>query len=617
MSSGPLYDLVTDGRVHVMDGAMGTVLYGRGVFVNVCYDELNLTQPRMVEEVHEAYVAAGAEIIETNTFGANPVKLSSWGLDGRTEEINREAAQLARRAAGRALVVGAIGPLGIRIEPWGPTSRQEARELFGRQVQGLLEGGVDGFVLETFSDLNELEQAYRAVRTATALPVITQISVGDDGATSYGTVPEAAAWMMSDWGADVVGLNCSVGPATILDALERMAEVTDRPLSAQPNAGLPRAVGDRMIYMASPEYMAQYARRLIEGGARFVGGCCGTTPEHVRALGATVSSLQPRRTVVSVSDLALPDDGPGSESPLTTRSQLGARLAAGSLSTSVELVPPRGWNASGLVESARILRDAGVDAVTIPDSPLAQGRMGAVAAALIVQREAGLEAVVHYACRNRNMVGMVSDLLGAAAAGLRNVLLVTGDLPREGPYAQATPVFDIDSIGLTNVVRRLNRGLDPGGTSIGEPTRFVIGVALNQGARDLERELDRFRYKVEAGAEFAITQPVFDAEELARFLDAAGPARIPVMASLWPLASFRDAEFLANEVPGVRVPPEVIDRMEEAQRRGPDAAREEGLEIAGTILKEIRPLVAGYHVGSGGGVEAALTLLRSGGVLTR
>ncbi len=420
---------------------------------------------------------------------------------------------------------------------------------------------------------------------------------------------------MSRWGADVVGLNCSVGPATILDALERMAEATDRPLSAQPNAGLPRAVGDRMIYMASPEYMAQYARRLIEAGARFVGGCCGTTPDHVRALAATVSSMQPRPVSVSVSEPAPEPEPRARQTPLATRSAFGARLDGGVPTTSVELVPPRGWDASGLIESARALRDAGVNAVTIPDSPLAQGRMGAMAAALIVQREAGVETVVHYACRNRNMVGMVSDLLGAAAAGLRNVLLVTGDLPREGPYAQATPVFDIDSIGLTNVVHQLNRGLDPGGTSIGEPTRFVIGVALNQGSRDADRELDRFRYKVEAGADFAITQPVFDPDELARMLEALGPRRIPVLASFWPLASLRDAEFLANEVPGVRVPEAVVERMRRAQSKGDDHARAEGLEIARESLAEVRGIVAGYHVASGGGIEPALTLLRAEGAL--
>ena len=614
--SGPLLgELLADGRVHVLDGAMGTMLYSRGIFVNVCYDELNLIEPRMVQEVHEAYVRAGAEILETNTFGANPVKLSSWGLDDVTEDVNTAAVEVARSASGgRAAVVGAIGPLGIRIEPWGPTSLDEARGFFARQAKGLLDGGVDGFILETFSDLNELEQAYRAIRAQSDLPVIAQITVGDDGSTSYGTVPEAAARTISEWGAEAVGLNCSVGPATILDALERMAEATDRPLSAVPNAGLPRAVGDRMIYMASPEYMAQYAKRLIEAGARLVGGCCGTSPDHIRRIRETVSSLQPKPTTVAVAG-GFQTPAPNATVAVEDRSRWGRKLVRGEFVTSVELVPPRGWDASGLVRDARLLHAAGVDAVNVPDSPLAQGRMGAVPAALIVERETDMETVVHYACRNRNMVGMVSDLLGAAAAGLRNVLVVTGDLPREGPYAQATPVFDIDSIGLTNVLRHLNEGVDPGGTSIGEPTRFVVGVALNQGARDPERERERFAYKAEAGAHFAVTQPVFDAQELARFLELTDESPIPIVAGLWPLASLRSAEFLANEVPGVRVPPVVVERMRRAQSGGDESARAEGLAIAREILESVRPLVSGVHVSSPSGTTTALELLRSGGLL--
>ncbi len=613
MNGPTLSDLLADGRVHVMDGAMGTMLYSRGVFVNVCYDELNLREPGVVQEVHEAYVAAGAEILETNTFGANPVKLSSWGLDDRTEEINEAAASLAREAArGRASVVGAIGPLGVRIEPWGPTSRDEARAFFRRQARGLLDGGVDGFVLETFSDLNELEQAFRSVRELTELPVMAQITVGDDGSTSYGTLPEVAAWTMSDWGADVVGLNCSVGPAIILDALERMAEVCDRPLSALPNAGLPRAVGDRMIYMASPEYMAQYARRLLEAGARIVGGCCGTTPEHIRRIRETVSSLQPRSAHVVVEGASAPaDEGGVPEVPIRARSAWGRKLADGEFVTSVELIPPRGWDPSGLLNAARLLEEAGVDAAAIPDSPLAQGRMSAIPAALVIQRDVGMETLVHYACRNRNMVGMVSDLLGAAAGGLNNVLVVTGDLPREGPYAQATPVFDIDSIGLTNVIHHLNRGLDPGGRTIGAPTRFVIGVALNQGSRELERELERFAYKAEAGAHFAVTQPVFDADELARFLDRSSERPLPVVAGIWPLRSLRNAEFMANEVPGVRVPSAVVERMRVAEARGPGAAQHEGLAIAREILAAIRPMVAGVHVGAPGNTTTAVDLLTS------
>jgi methionine synthase I (cobalamin-dependent)/5,10-methylenetetrahydrofolate reductase len=605
-----LADLIADKRVHVLDGAMGTMLYSRGMFVNVCYDELNLTQPGLVQEVHEAYVQAGAEILETNTFGANPVKLSSHGLDDETEAINRTAVTVARRAAnGRALVVGAIGPLGIRLEPWGPTAREEAIGFFSRQVRGLLEGGVDGFILETFSDLHEVEAALCAVKALSELPVIAQMTVGHDGNTSYGTTVETIASKLTELGADVVGLNCSVGPAAMLDALERMVEHTNRPLSAQPNAGLPRAVDDRRIYLASPEYMGSYARRMINAGARFVGGCCGTTPDHIKKIHNYVASLQPRLVAVGRSS-AGPAGPAGAEAvPLAQRSGLGRKLTSGELVTTVEILPPKGWNPAEMIEQCRTLQEAGVDAVNILDSARAQSRMGVLPAALIVQREVGLETVFHYTCRDRNMLGMLSDLLGAAAGGLRNVLIVTGDPPAMGPYPDSTAVFDIDSIGLTNLVRRLNQGLDPGGNPIGEPTRFVVGVALNQGA-DLEHELERFAWKVEAGADFAVTQPVFDAGQLERFLGRVR-ARIPVIAGIWPLTSLRNTEFLANEVPGVHVPHAVIERMRLAQEQGTPAARAEGVAIAAEMVEAIKDLVQGVQVTAPAGrIRPALDVLR-------
>ncbi len=604
-------DLLNDGRVHVFDGAMGTMLYGRGVFVNVCYDELNLKQPGLVQEVHETYVRAGAEILETNTFGANPVKLSAYGLEERVEEINRAAAGLAKRAArGRALIVGAIGPLGIRIEPWGPTATDEAVDHFKRQATGLLEGGVDGFLLETFSDLDELHAALSAVRALSDLPVLTQMTVGEDGNTSYGTAVETVAQRLGEWPTDGIGLNCSVGPAPMLDAIERMAATTTRPLSAQPNAGLPRAVGDRRIYLASPEYMAQYARRLIQAGVRFIGGCCGTTPEHIRRIRECVADAAPRR-VTAVDRHAAPStaDVGRDPVPLAKRSRWGGRLAAGELVTCVEVVPPRGWNPAELLEHCRTLKVAGIDAVNVLDGPRAQSRMGVLPAALIIEREVGIETVFHYTCRDRNMLGMLSDLLGAAAGGLRNILIVTGDPPTAGPYPDATAVFDIDSIGLTNVVHRLNRGLDPGGNPLDQPTRFVIGVALNQGAVDLERELERFAWKLDAGAEFAITQPVFDPEQLARVLERARPS-IPVIAGIWPPTSLRNAEFLANEVPGITVPAAVIERMRRADDRGPEAAGAEGVRIAQEMFDAVRGLVQGVQVSAPSGqVSVALEVL--------
>lgn len=592
---------------------MGTQLYAHGVFVNVCYDQLNLTQPTLVRGVHDEYVKAGAEILETNTFGANPMKLSAFGLADDTETVNRRAAEIAREAAasGRAVVVGAIGPLGVRIEPYGPTGRDEAVQLFQRQVKGLVQGGVDGFVLETFSDLDEIRAAIQAVRSVSDLPIIAQMTVGDDGRTVYGTEVETLARALDEAGADVIGLNCSVGPAVMLDAIERVAQVTNRPLSAQPNAGLPRAVGDRKIYLTSPEYMANYAQRLIQAGARFVGGCCGTTPDHIRAMRSRVASLTPGHAVHVTQRAAAGESKAPALVPLADRSKWGAKLASGTFAVSVELQPPKGWKPDAMVAQARTLKGAGVDAVSIPDGARAQSRMSAIASAIVIQRETGVEPLVHYTCRDRNMVGMVSDLLGGAAAGIRNLLIITGDPPRLGPYPDATSVFDIDSIGLTNVVHRMNQGQDPGGNPIGEPTRYVIGVATNPWAAEPDRELKRLYWKVEAGAEFAVTQPVFDVKGLESFIKRAAEFRLPVIAGIWPLLSLRNAEFLANEVPGVYVPEVVLARMRKAQEKGDDAARAEGVTIAREIRDAVRGAVQGMQISAPlGNVEAAVQVLQ-------
>ena len=593
-----LLELVEDGRSHVMDGAMGTVLYQRGVFVNVCYDELSLSQPDTVLGVHADYVRAGAELIETNTFGANPVKLSAFGLEDRTEEINAAAGGLARRAAGdRACVLGAIGPLGIRIEPWGPTSVDEAAALFRRQAEGLADGGVDGFIVETFSDVEEAVQAIRAAREVDpAAIVFAQMTFGEDGFTAYGATIESVVGTLEEAGADVVGLNCSVGPSSMLAGVERMVAVAERPVAALPNAGLPRDVGDRKIYLASPEYMARYGRRMAEAGARFLGGCCGTTPEHTRHLAALLGAADPRKRSVVVTTR---EDGPVPRAtepvPLGARSGLGRRLAHGDFVRGVELTPPRGWEPRELFTGARHLRDVGVDTVHIVDGPADRSRIASIPAAIVLERELGVETVPHYSCRDRNMLGMVGDLLGAAAAGIRNVLLVTGDPPRQGPY-DTGGVYDIDSIGLTNVARQLNLGQDPGGGSIGAPTSFVVGVAVNPAALDLEEEIRRFAWKAEAGADFAVTQPVFDAAGFIRFARLVEEFGVPLIAGLWPPLSLRNAEFLANEVPGMSVPTEVLDRMRSAEGRGEAAAGREGVTLAREVLDAIGGVVAGVMV---------------------
>jgi len=605
-----LRELIADGRTHLFDGAMGTVLYGRGVFLNVCYDELSLRQPDLVREIHREYVKAGAELIETNTFGANPRKLAQYGLASDTEAINRAAAQLARGAAGtRAAVVGAIGPLGIRIEPFGETSVAEAGADFERQAQGLVEGGVDGFILETFSDVEELRAAFLAVRRISDLPIIAQMTIGTDGRTHYGTEPAVFGPILQQLGADVIGVNCSVGPHGVLEAVEQLAPVVTVPISAQPNAGLPRDVGDRKMYMASPEYMGTYAKRIVEAGARFVGGCCGTTPEHIKAMAGFVHSVAPRFvSVTATTEQAAQGVEP---LPLVERSKYGGKLARAEFITTVEIVPPKGVDPEPMFAQCRALKAAGVDAVNVPDGPRAQSRMGALLSGLMIEREVGLEAVVHYCCRDRNLLGMLSDLLGAAAAGLRNLLLITGDPPKMGPYPDSTAVFDIDAIGLTNLVARLNHGLDPGHNPIGAPTKFVIGVGVNPASPDAERELRRLHWKVEAGAEFAITQPVFDLDQLDRFLKQVDSFRLPIIGGIWPLVSLRNAEFLANEVPGVTVPEEILSRMRRASDRGREVALAEGVAIAREMLTAVRDRLSGAQVSAPlGKVPVALEVLR-------
>ena len=606
-------------QVLVFDGAMGTMLYARGVFINQCYDELNLRAPELVRAVHEAYVDAGAEVLETNSFGANRAKLTQYGLESQVRAMNESAARLAREAAGDdALVAGAVGPLGVRLEPYGPTSRDEARSMFREQIEGLYAGGADFVLLETFADLVEIEQAILAARDVRPeAPIVAQMTVGADGRTPYGASAEDVARALDRFGADVIGLNCSVGPQTILEAVERMTAVTARKLSAQPNAGMPRDVGGRSMYMASPEYMATYARHLVQAGARLVGGCCGTTPEHIRAMAEGIRPLAPRseRRASSVerrgaggtvADGRRASDGV-EPVPLADRSAWGAKIAGGKFVSSVEIVPPRGVDATRLIADARRLKEAGVDAINVPDGPRAQSRMGAIMTSLLIEQQAGIEAVTHYCCRDRNLLGMLSDLLGASAVGLRNMLLITGDPPKMGPYPDATAVFDIDAIGLTNLVANLNRGLDPGGNAIGEPTRFVVGVGVNPAALDPAHELKRFEYKVEAGAEYAITQPVFDVAQLERFLRRAEHVRIPVIAGIWPLVSARNAEFLANEVPGVTVPEPVLARMRAASARSKEQAVAEGIAIAREMFEQVRGAVQGVQVSAPfGRVELAL-----------
>jgi methionine synthase / methylenetetrahydrofolate reductase(NADPH) len=578
------------------DGAMGTLLYAKGVFINRCYDELNLSQPDLIRGIHHEYLQAGAEIIETNTFGANSFRLARHSIADNVSEINRAGAKLAREAAKSfdVWVAGSVGPLGTRIEPLGKTSFEEARQAFREQIAALLEGSVDLLMMETFGYLEELHQAMLAAKEiAPKLPLIVQVTIDEDGNCLDGSDPETFVPRLEEWGADVIGCNCSVGPVAMLEAMERVRAATSLPLAAQPNAGIPRSVEGRNIYLCSPEYMASYARKFVAAGVRIVGGCCGTTPDHIRVMKSALRAGEARgkTPAAHTSGAAVQTATPAR--PLEERSALGAKLAHGEFVTMVEIVPPKGTDIGKELEGSRFLKSVGVDAVNIPDSPRASARMSNQALSLLIQRDAGIDAILHYTCRDRNVLCIQSDLLGAAAVGIKNLICITGDPPKMGNYPDATAVFDVDAIGLVNIVHNLNRGLDIGGNPLGAGTSFVIGVGANPGLTDLDEEIRRFEYKVQAGAEYAVTQPVFDLRLLENFLRRIEHCRIPVIAGIWPLVSVRNAEFMKNEL-RVSVPESILERMARAQN--PESARAEGVAIAREMLLAVRNTVQGAQI---------------------
>ncbi len=593
------------GRTILCDGAMGTTLYARGVFINRCYDELNLSQPDLVRSVHEEYLQAGAELIETNTFGANAFRLLRYGFQDRACEINEAGAKLARQAvaqlnekqAGKAWVAGSIGPLGVHLEPLGKTGLDEARAAFAEQIRGLAAGGpgvgVDLLVIETIVALNEAEQAIRAAReVAPELPVLALITVDEEANCLDGSSPEVAAARLTAWGVDAIGVNCSTGPATVLTALERLAAATSLPLVAMPNAGMPRAVDGRNIYLCSPEYMASFARKFLKAGAQFVGGCCGTTPNHIRAMKSALRAVEAQKTTkpVTAREPIVTETPPP---PIEQRSKIGRLIHEGEFVTMVEIVPPRGIDAAKELEGAALLVKRGVHAINVPDSPRASARMSAQSLCIQIQQKTGIETILHYTCRDRNVLSIQSDLLGASSIGLKNILCLTGDPPKLGNYPDATAVFDVDAIGLVNIVNRLNHGLDIGGNPIGASTGFTIACAANPGVPDVDNEIRRFAYKVEAGAEYAITQPVFDLRILETFLKRIEGFRIPVIAGIWPLTSLRNAEFMKNDL-RVSVPDTILLRMQAAST--PELAKAEGVKIAQEMLTAARSMVQGVQV---------------------
>jgi homocysteine S-methyltransferase len=594
---------------------MGTMFYGGGVFINRCYDELNVSQPDLVRGIHAQYLQAGARIIETNTFGANAVRLERYGLSGRVRELNLAGVRLAREAVGQirekqaseAFVAGALGPLGVRLAPVGRLRADEAFAAFHEQIEALIEGGpgvgADLLIVETMVAIDETEQAVRAANSAAPeLPLIVMLTVDEAGNCLDGTTAEDAARLLTDWGVDALGCNCSSGPAVVLSVIERMRPVTSLPLAAMPNAGMPRSVDGRNIYLTSPEYLASFARKFVQAGATFIGGCCGTTPNHIRAVRSALRAIAAQssaQTSAQLNPSAASASAPVAGEykveppPLGERSKIGAMIASGEFVTLVEIVPPKGIDCAKEIEGAALLHRLGVDAINVPDSPRASARMSAQSLCVQIQQQVGIETVLHYTCRDRNILSIQGDLIGASSIGLKNILCLTGDPPKLGNYPDATAVFDVDAIGLVKVVEGLNHGLDIGRNSIGGSTGFTISVAANPGVPDIENEIRRFAMKVEAGAEFAITQPVFDLRLLDEFLRRIEGFRIPVIAGIWPLTSPRNAEFMKNDLK-VSMPQEIMARMSAAG--SPDTARAEGIAIAREMLAQVRGQVQGVQV---------------------
>ena len=611
----PFVERLARGPV-LADGAMGTFLYGKGMSFDRSFDALNLTDPALIQSVHREYLRAGAEVIETNTFGANRFRLGTHGVTEPARLVAREGARLARNAREEvgepAFVAGAIGPLGKPVAPLGTIAREDAFDAYREQTEGLVEGGVDLLIVETQSDLTEATIAIDAIRAVTDLPLVVLFTFTEDLRTLHGAYPEDIVRTLSAMRVDVIGANCSVGPQGVLDVVERMRRRTDRPLAAMPNAGMPRYHDGRFVYLSSPEYLGAMACRFADAGALLIGGCCGTTPLHVRKMrealrareaatgGSPGSADSPERSREDGAASYRPygsapaiiiEEPPAPTDP-SQRSLLARKLAAREFVVSVEVDPPRGARPKKMIEGADLLRRAGVDTINVADSPMARVRMSSIALATMIQSQVGIETILHFTCRDRNLMGIQSDLMGAHALGIRNILALTGDPPNAGDYPNATAVFDTDSIGLLRILGRLNQGVDLGGNSIGEPTHFHLGCAVNPTAENFEGELERFAKKIEAGAEFAMTQPVYELETLARFLKSVGTGRIPVLLGLLPLQSHRHAEFLHNEVPGIHVPDHIRAAMKDAGEGGIEV----GVEMCRELLVAARDLVEGAYL---------------------
>lgn len=577
-----------DKGILVCDGAMGTMLYSKGVSTTVCYNELNISNPKLVQEIHKSYIHAGAQIIETNTFGANRVKLSRYGLEKKVYEINFQGAKIAKEVAGKnVFVAGSVGPLGMSTEIFDKLSKVEKRSIFREQINALCDGGIDLIIIETMADLNETKEAVLTAKDVTHLPVICQMTYGQEGKTFAGIDPFSTVKELSRMDVDVIGANCGRGPQDVLSVIKKMASTSNIKLSAQPNAGLPRFMDGKFIYPSTPEYFRVYAKKLVDAGANVVGGCCGTTPEHIKAIADAVKRLKPKPRMIR-DEITCPAGyfkQPLMKQPLLTSlsKKFGKKFVV-----TVEIDPPKGVDASKALEAAMLFKKYGVDAVNIADNPLARTRMSPVALAHLIKKEVGLEPILHFTCRDRNVLGMQSELLGAYALDIENVLALTGDPPTVGDYPYLTAVFEVTSKGLIHIIKTLNQGYDLAGNPIHPNTNFCIGVAVNPNASNLDRVIERFKEKIEAGASFVQTQPLYDIIILKKFLDKTSHLKIPILVGILPLQSYRHAEFLHNEVPGIIIPKRIRERM-----RNADKPEKEGVIIAQEFLADAKKLVSG------------------------
>jgi homocysteine S-methyltransferase len=589
----PFLERIQEGVV-VCDGAMGTMLYARGIFVNRCFDELNVSNPDLVRAIHQEYVDAGADVVETNTFGAHRYKLGPHGLDAQVRKINLDGARLARQAAhGRALVAGSLGPLGKPLEPFGNISFADANAAYAEQVEGLVEGEVDLFLIETMPSLDQARAALDAVRSRSDRPVVVSLTFTEEGTTFYGDTPEDVVRTLEEWDVPVIGANCSQGPQPMLETIQRMAAAAKKArLSAMPNAGAPAMVEGRYVYLCTPEYMASYARRFLASGVAFVGGCCGTTPAHIRNLVRSVRMVQPAREVITVEAPARAKEAPEpvareEKSPL-------ARKLGKAFVVSVELDPPKGADAGRIIDRAQHCKEKEIDAVNVADGPRASARMSAQSLCVLMQNRVGIDTILHYTCRDRNLLGIQSDLLGAYALGLRNILAITGDPPKLGDYPDATAVYDVDSIGLIRIMDHLNHGCDLAGNLIGPALGIHIGCGADPSKPDLEKEVRRLEQKVEAGAEYIMTQPIYDPRAVERFLGMIKHLQTPVLIGILPLFSHKNAEFLHNEVPGMSIPDDIRERMRVAGSG--ERAQSEGVAIAQESIVAAREMAQGAYI---------------------